>query len=146
MRALLLVTSVFSLIVFAPACAAGNPGPAAVVRSLEEAFNSRDIDATMDLFSEDAAVEFIGVGTFSGKSQIARWLEATMHSFERVEFDQIAAEGTRVRWVWSFYDSSAQGLYVSFEIEAQVEQSRFRAIHSGIPHSPQMSSTPSQSD
>lgn len=146
MRAHLLVTGVFLLIMFAPACAAGNPGPVAVVRSLEEAFNSKDINATMALFSDDAVVSFLGVGSFSGKRQIAEWLEGAMHSFERVEFDEIADEGSRVTWVWSFYDSSDQSLYVSFEIAAQVEQSRFRAIHSGLPQSPKRSSTPSQAD
>ncbi len=145
MKAYLLVNSVVLLILFTSACVAENPG-LAVVRSLEEAFNSKDIDATMALFSDDATVNLLGVGSFSGKRQIAEWLEGAMHSFGRVEFDQIVAEGSRVTWVWSFYDASDQSLYVSFEIEAQVEQSRFRAIDSGVPQSPKKSGTPSQSD
>lgn len=145
MKVHLFVPILFSLIVFAPACAAENPGPPAVVRSLEQTFNSKDIDATMALFSEDAAADFLGVGSFSGKRQIAEWLQGAMHSFERVEFDQIAADGSRVTWVWSFYDSSDQSLYISFEVEAQVEQGRFMAIESGTPRSPKGSSTPSQS-
>jgi hypothetical protein len=59
-----------------------------------------------------------------------------MHSFERVEFDRIAFDGSKITWTWTFYEFTEERPYLTFEVEAVVDQDQFSMIHSGLPRRP----------
>ena len=70
--------------------------PAAVLEALESAWNAKDLDAAMSLFTEDA-VETNGQGTFTGRDQIRGVYERFMDAFS-MEGGNYEVDGSEVTY------------------------------------------------
>ena len=70
--------------------------PAAVLEALESAWNAKDLDAAMSLFTEDA-VETNGQGTFTGRDQIRGVYERFMDVFS-MECGNYEVDGSEVTY------------------------------------------------
>lgn len=86
MKNLFRLTILFALLLSLSACGGGasssDSEPVAVMEALETAWNTKDIDAVMALFAEDAW-ETNGLGTFTGKDQIRGVYEQAIQQFSQ---------------------------------------------------------------
>ncbi len=75
--------------------------PVSVIRALDEACNTHDLETVMSLFTDDAVVRHTpppdGIGVYQGKEQIRRWFEPQLPGFH-VDDHEFQATGDTVRW------------------------------------------------
>ena len=87
--------------------ASGGSDPSAVIEALETAWNAKDVDAAMALFTDDAE-ETNGLGTFTGKDAIRGVYENVMNDFS-MDCKNYQVNGNTVSYecILTMYDGSA---------------------------------------
>ena len=87
--------------------ASGGSDPSAVIEALETAWNAKDVDAAMALFTDDAE-ETNQLGTFTGKDAIRGVYENVMNDFS-MDCKNYQVNGNTVSYdcILTRYDGSA---------------------------------------
>ncbi len=99
--------------------------PAAVITAYEMARNRGDVEAALAYFAEDAALS-TRLGTFTGRDEIRRYLQAATGRPRSVVVIDRRTSGSRVAWL----ERSANPDVNAFEtsVEAVVRDGRIRAL------------------
>ena len=85
-----------TLVVLMTLLASCGPKPDEVALQLADAVNAKDLEAALDLFTEDAVVTSVSPQPFTGKAAIQGWLEGMLADNFRLEAEILEVNGNLV--------------------------------------------------
>jgi hypothetical protein len=81
-----------------PTAWAEQPDPVSVLKSLFEAWNSKNVDAALALFADDGTIVNVVGATFSGPDSIKGFLQNTSAQSGRYELESVRSSHNTVTW------------------------------------------------
>jgi hypothetical protein len=137
---LVLLLTIAGLAVVLNRPAAAQPAtPSALLRSLGEAINARDVDAAVALFTDDGSVEAVTQGgeAFAGRDRVRVWAQRLVDSNALVEFGPAFDErDSRVIWPTRLFTDPWRNLGITpvgVIVTVESEGGRIRTFSSVIP-------------
>ena len=94
--------------------------PAAVAIASFEALNAGDVEADLAYFAEDAVVNIVPFGTYTGHEEIRAWMEKNMAVNARLEWEIVQVDGDTVTLKSWYTDDELQAIGITLEAEEQV--------------------------
>jgi hypothetical protein len=116
---------IFSLMIILMAAFPGmlqaqEPDPTAVVIAAFEAFNAGDIETDLAYFADDAVVNIVPFGTYTGHDQIRGWIEKNMSVNGRMTWEILQVNGGTVTLKSSYTDDELQAIGITIEAAEEV--------------------------
>ena len=94
--------------------------PAAVIIAAFEAFNAGDIEADLAYFAEDAVVNIVPFGTYTGHAEIRAWIEKNVAVNGRMTWETPQVDGNTVTLKSGYTDDELQSIGITLEANETV--------------------------
>jgi ketosteroid isomerase-like protein len=121
MKTRLIFSIIFIAMLILPgALYAQETDPAAVLIASFEAFNAGDIEADLAYFAEDAVVNIVPFGTYTGHEEIRAWIEKNVAVNGRMTWETPQVDGDTVTLKSSYTDDELQSIGITLEANETV--------------------------
>ena len=92
----------------------------AVLIASFEAFNAGDIEADLAYFAEDAVVNIVPFGTYTGHAEIRAWIEKNTAANGRMTWETPQVDGDTVTLKSTYTDDELQSIGITLEANETV--------------------------
>ena len=112
---IIMILVVVAILALPGALYAQETDPAAVLIASYEAFNAGDIEADLDYFAEDAVVNIVPFGTYTGHDEIRGWIEKNAAVNGRMTWENPHVDGNTVTLKSTYTDDELQAIGITLE-------------------------------